>query len=168
MGRARVTSETQERLHPRLRAWVREAFGGVLTEAQESTLPHVFAGESVLLSSPTGSGKTLAGFLGVLDFLIREWEAGRLAGDQTVAVYVSPLRALTYDIQKNLMRPLKEMGLEDVIRVGMRTGDTTAGERAKLRKKPPHILLTTPESLAILLPQAGARAGLKGDRKSVV
>jgi ATP-dependent Lhr-like helicase len=168
MGRARVTSETQERLHPRLKAWVRKAFGGVLTEAQESTLPHVFAGESVLLSSPTGSGKTLAGFFGVLDFLIREWEADRLVGDQTVAVYVSPLRALTYDIQKNLMRPLKEMGLEDVIRVGMRTGDTTAGERAKLRKKPPHILLTTPESLAILLPQAGARTGLKGCRFVIV
>ena len=102
MGRSRVTSKTEEGLHPRLRAWVREAFGGKLTEAQELTLPRVFAGESVLLSSPTGSGKTLAGFLGVLDFLIREWEAGRLVEDQTVAVYVSPLRALTYDIQKNL------------------------------------------------------------------
>jgi ATP-dependent Lhr-like helicase len=110
----------------------------------------------------------LAGFLGVLDFLIREWEADRLVGDQTVAVYVSPLRALTYDIQKNLMRPLREMGLEEVIRVGMRTGDTTAGERAKLRRKPPHILLTTPESLAILLPQGGARAGLKGCRFVIV
>lgn len=168
MGRVRVTAGIQSRLHPRLRAWVQSAFDGSLTEAQELTLPAVIEGESVLLSSPTGSGKTLAGFLGVLDHLIREWETGTLAQDRIAAVYVSPLRALTYDIQKNLMRPLKEMGLEEVIRVGMRTGDTLAAERAKLLRRPPHLLLTTPESLAILLPQANQRAGLSGCRFVIV
>ena len=157
-----------ERLHPRLRDWVGRAFGGRLTEAQELTLPPLLAGRSVLLSAPTGGGKTLAGFLGVLDHLIRSWEAGTLAEDRTLAVYVSPLRALTYDIQKNLSGPLREMGLDSVIRVGLRTGDTPAAERAKLRKKPPHILLTTPESLAILLPQAGMGQALSGCRYVIV
>jgi len=144
-------------LHPRLAAWMAGRFGA-LTEAQGLTLPHIIAGRSVLLSSPTGSGKTLAGFLGVLDHLLRAHEAGEL-GVETRAVYVSPLRALTYDIQKNLAEPLREMGLEDVIRIGLRSGDTSAADRAKLRKRPPHILLTTPESLAIMLPQeAQARA----------
>ncbi len=140
-------------LHPRLQKWVKRAFSK-LTQAQELTLPHILAGRSVLLSSPTGSGKTLAGFLGILDHLVRAHEAGTL-GEGIQAIYVSPLRALTYDIQKNLMAPLEGMGLTDIIRVGLRTGDTTAAERAKLKRKAPHILLTTPESLAILLPQAG-------------
>lgn len=146
-------------LHPRLQSWIETSFGK-LTEAQELTLPHIMAGRSVLLSSPTGTGKTLAGFLGILDHLVRAHEAGTL-GNQIHAIYVSPLRALTYDIQKNLMEPLAGMGLTDVIRVGLRTGDTTATERAKLKRKPPHILLTTPESLAILLPQAGWAQGLQ-------
>ena len=140
-------------LHPRLRKWIKKAFGR-LTQAQELTLPHILVGKSVLLSSPTGSGKTLAGFLGVLDHLVRAHEGGTLR-DGIHCVYVSPLRALTYDIQKNLRPALKGIGLEEVIRVGVRTGDTTAAERAKLKRKPPQILLTTPESLAILLPQAG-------------
>lgn len=157
-----------ERLHPILKKWVTETFAGELTEAQSLTLPHLLAGRSVLLSSPTGSGKTLAGFLGVLDHLIRQWEAGALPQDQIAAVYVSPLRALTYDIQKNLSKPLEEMGLAEVIRVGMRTGDTSAAERTKLRRKPPHILLTTPESLAILLPQEVQRRALSGCRFVIV
>lgn len=157
-----------ERLHPILKKWVTETFAGELTEAQSLTLPHFLAGRSVLLSSPTGSGKTLAGFLGVLDHLIRQWEAGALPQDQIAAVYVSPLRALTYDIQKNLSKPLEEMGLAEVIRVGMRTGDTSAAERTKLRRKPPHILLTTPESLAILLPQEVQRRALSGCRFVIV
>lgn len=140
-------------LHPRLRKWIVKAFGK-LTQAQELTLPHIVAGRSVLLSSPTGSGKTLAGFLGVLDHLLRTHEAGTL-NPRIQCVYVSPLRALTYDIQKNLLPALKGIGMEEVLRVGVRTGDTTATERAQLKRKPPHILLTTPESLAILLPQAG-------------
>lgn len=154
-------------LHPRLRAWVKKAFRGRLTEAQELTLPHIMAGRSVLLSSPTGSGKTLAGFLGVLDHLIREHEAGTLR-DGIHAIYVSPLRALTYDIEKNLRPPLEGTGLDEVIRVGMRTGDTTSAERAKLRRRPPHILLTTPESLAIMLPQKAFEEALKCCRFVIV
>lgn len=153
-------------LHPRLQKWIKKAFGK-LTEAQELTLPHILAGRSVLLSSPTGSGKTLAGFLGVLDHLMRTQEAGTLR-DRIQCVYVSPLRALTYDIEKNLLPALKGLGLEEVIRIGVRTGDTTAAERAKLRRKPPHILLTTPESLAILLPQIGWSEALSEVRFVIV
>lgn len=153
-------------LHPQVRAWIVRTFGR-LTQAQALTLPHILAGRSVLLSSPTGSGKTLAGFLGVLDHLVRAQEAGTL-GTGTVAIYISPLRALTYDIQKNLSAPLAGMGLSEVIRVGVRTGDTTAAERARLRRKPPHILLTTPESLAILLPQAAQAEALAEVRFVIV
>lgn len=168
MVTGKASTNALEALHPLLRAWVAQTFSGGLTEAQSLTLPHLMAGRTVLLSSPTGSGKTLAGFLGVLDHLFRQWEAGTLPQERTVALYVSPLRALTYDIQKNLSRPLEEMGLSEVIRVGMRTGDTSAAERAKLRRKPPHILLTTPESLAILLPQETTRAALSGCRYVIV
>lgn len=146
---------------------MKKAFRGRLTEAQELTLPHILAGRSVLLSSPTGSGKTLAGFLGVLDQLAHEHEAGSLR-EGIHAVYVSPLRALTYDIEKNLRAPLEGAGLSDVIRVGMRTGDTTSAERARLRRKPPHILLTTPESLAIMLPQKAFAEALRCCRFVIV
>jgi ATP-dependent Lhr-like helicase len=150
---ATLSPETDEvlALHPRLLKWIKKTFGK-LTEAQELTIPHILAGKSVLLSSPTGSGKTLAGFLGVLNHLLRAHEAETLE-NRIQCIYVSPLRALTYDIQKNLLPALTGLGLDEVIRIGVRTGDTTAAERAKLKRKPPHILLTTPESLAILLPQ---------------
>lgn len=146
-------------LHPTLAAWFRRRFGR-LTHAQEVTLPEVLAGRSVLLSSPTGTGKTLAGFLGVLDHLVRLLDKGPLPHG-IHAVYVSPLRALTYDMQKNLLLPLQEMGLEGQIRIGLRNSDTTATERTKQKKNPPHLLLTTPESLSILLPQEGHREALK-------
>lgn len=155
-----------ESLHPALAAWFSGRFGQP-THAQQVTLPHVLAGRSVLLSSPTGSGKTLAGFLGVLDSLLRRLDAGSLPS-QTLAIYVSPLRALTYDMQKNLLAPLREMGLEGDIRIGLRNGDTPASERARFKRQPPHILLTTPESLAILLPQAGYHEILGGCRHVIV
>ncbi|MCX6856388.1 MAG: DEAD/DEAH box helicase [Verrucomicrobia bacterium] len=158
--------EGLQALHPRLQKWTKKAFG-TLTEAQGLTLPHILAGRSVLLSSPTGSGKTLAGFLGVLDHLVKAHEAGMLS-DRIQCVYVSPLRALTYDIEKNLLPALKGLGMEEVIRIAVRTGDTTAAERAKLKRKPPHILLTTPESLAILLPQAGWSEALSEVRFVIV
>jgi len=156
------------RLHPKLAAWFRHRFGEP-THAQEATLPAVLDGKSVLLSSPTGSGKTLAGFLGVVDYLMHrlDEEKGKLPA-QTFCIYVSPLRALTYDMQKNLSEPLREMGLEDSIRIGLRNGDTTAAERAKQRKNPPHILMTTPESLAIMLPQDGYRDALSVCRFVIV
>jgi ATP-dependent Lhr-like helicase len=165
---ATLSPETDEvlTLHPRLLKWIKKTFGK-LTEAQELTIPHILAGKSVLLSSPTGSGKTLAGFLGVLNHLLRAIEAGTL-GDRIQCIYVSPLRALTYDIQKNLLPALTGLGLDEVIRIGVRTGDTTAAERAKLKRKPPHILLTTPESLAILLPQIGWIESLSGVRFVIV
>ena len=146
-------------LHPTVGTWFRKTFGKP-TEAQELCIPDIAKGESVLLSSPTGSGKTLAGFLGIIDRLAREHYEGELSPRGIRCVYVSPLRALAYDIEKNLREPLVGLGLEDVIRVGMRTGDTSSAERQKQRKKPPHILITTPESLAIVLPQAGYRDAL--------
>ena len=153
-------------LHPTLAAWFRGRFGR-LTHAQEVTLPHVLAGRSVLLSSPTGTGKTLAGFLGVLDHLVRELEKGPLSPG-VHAVYISPLRALTYDMQKNLLLPLQEMGLEGQIRIGLRNSDTTGAERVKQKKNPPHLLLTTPESLSIMMPQEGYREALRQCRFVIV
>lgn len=146
-------------LHPRVAGWFRSTFGRP-TEGQRLCIPDIAEGRSVLLSSPTGSGKTLAGFLGILDRLAREQEEGRLAPTGVRCLYVSPLRALAYDIRKNLEEPLIGLGLEGLVTVGLRTGDTTAAERQRQRRKPPHLLVTTPESLAIILPQAGFREAL--------
>jgi ATP-dependent helicase Lhr and Lhr-like helicase len=154
-------------LHPTLAAWFTKRFGEP-TVAQAQCVPHVVAGRSVLLSSPTGTGKTLAGFLGVLHHLLKECEAGTLQRPGVRALYISPLRALTYDIEKNLTVPLHEMGLTEQISIGLRTGDTTANERAKLKRKPPHLLLTTPESLAILLPQKSWREALQHTRFVII
>src|SRR6185436_7428365 len=115
-------------------------------------------GGDVLISAPTGSGKTLAAFLSCLDRLVREASDGSLQ-DETSVVYVSPLKALSNDIQKNLERPLAEIAalagekgaLMAPIRVALRTGDTPMAERQQMIQRPPHILVTTPESLFILL-----------------
>jgi ATP-dependent Lhr-like helicase len=139
------------RIHPRLRDWLFASFPG-FTHAQLLCVPSVLNRESILLTSPTGSGKTLAGFLGVFDALVRELEAGELKPGVR-CVYVSPLRALAYDIEKNMKAPIAGMGLEEKMRIHLRTGDTTVSERAKFRHKPSHFLVTTPESLAILLAQ---------------
>ncbi len=146
-------------LHPPVAAWFRKTFGEP-TGAQELCIPDIVEKRSVLLSSPTGSGKTLAGFLGIIDRLAREHDEGTLPPKGIRCLYVSPLRALAYDIEKNLRQPLAGLGLEEVITVGMRTGDTSSSERQKQRRKPPHILITTPESLAIVLPQKGYREAL--------
>ena len=157
-------------------------------------------GNHVLLAAPTGSGKTLAAFLAAIDGLVKEAESGALA-DEVRVVYVSPLKALSNDIQRNLQRPLAEIharlnaadktdnetvdktndktvdetddktadkidnktddktaGETTIIRAAVRTGDTTASERARMLKSPPHILVTTPESLYILLTSASGRA----------
>lgn len=148
-----------EALHPSVAGWFRETFGKP-TEVQELCIPDIAEKRSVLLSSPTGSGKTLAGFLGIIDRLAREHAEGALPAHGIRCVYVSPLRALAYDIEKNLKQPLAGLGLEEVVTVGLRTGDTSASERQKQRRKPPHILITTPESLAIVLPQKGYREAL--------
>ena len=140
-------------LHPELQAWFAGRFG-TLAPAQTAALPEILAGRSVLLSAPTGSGKTLAAFLGVFDFLRRARESGE-RGEGIVALYVSPLRALAYDLQKNLAQPVAELGWD-----WLKTGDTPAAERAKQRRRPPHILVTTPESLTLLLSQPAWRPAL--------
>ena len=137
-------------LHPELGAWFSKRFA-TFSEAQRLTLPKILRGRSTLLSSPTGTGKTLAAFLGVFDHLARARDAGTLP-PSIVAVYVSPLRALAYDLQKNLQSPLEELGW-DFVRVSSRTGDTSQKDRAAQKRKPPHILVTTPESLTLLLSQ---------------
>jgi ATP-dependent Lhr-like helicase len=139
------------RLHPRLRDWFFASFPD-FTHAQLLCVPSVLKRESILLTSPTGSGKTLAGFLGVFDSLLRELESNELKPGVR-CIYISPLRALAYDIEKNLRRPISGMGLENELRIHLRTGDTPAGERTKFRSEPSHFLVTTPESLAILLAQ---------------
>lgn len=144
-------SALAKRLHPQLARWFRQTYDG-FTEAQLLAVPSILKRESILLTSPTGSGKTLAGFLGVFDYLLRERDARNLI-DSVYCIYVSPLRALTYDISKNLRAPICGMRLEDELLIHARTGDTSAAERAKFRRKATHFLVTTPESLAVMLAQ---------------
>jgi ATP-dependent Lhr-like helicase len=140
-----------------VRDWFATTFPHGPTPAQTLAWPIVASGENLLLVSPTGTGKTLAAFLEVLDALHAEHAAGTLS-DGLRCVYISPLRSLGYDIDRNLAVPLdavrSRLGLgQSPITVGIRTGDTTPYERQKLREHPPHLLITTPESLAILLSQ---------------
>ena len=132
---------------PKVRAWFEQAFAAP-TPAQAKAWPAIAAGDHVLLSAPTGSGKTLAAFLWALDRLSRD-PPGDGEG-ATRVVYVSPLKALAYDIERNLRTPLRGIGAEEV-RVGIRTGDTPQRERAAMLRKPPDILITTPESLYLML-----------------
>ncbi len=140
-----------QQLHPRLRRWFRKTYPS-FTHAQLLCVPAILDRKSILLTSPTGSGKTLAGFLGIFDFLLRKLDAGTL-NHGVQCIYVSPLRALAYDIGKNLHAPIAAMGLEKEIVVHARTGDTKASERAKFKRKGAHLLVTTPESLAVMLAQ---------------
>ena len=137
-------------MSPELSRWFKRRFK-TPTTIQVEAAERVFQGRSILISSPTGSGKTLAAFLGIFDHLLRLRERNEL-NDGVIAIYVSPLRALAYDLQKNISQPLLDLGLKE-IRVSLRTGDTSAKDRAAQRRRPPHILLTTPESLALLLSQ---------------
>ena len=148
-------------LHPHLAGWFQTRFGP-FSVGQRLAVPEVTAGHSTLLSSPTGTGKTLAAFLGIFDWLARARDRAELPAG-LVAVYVSPLRALAYDLQKNLREPLAELGW-DWVRVAARTGDTTTAERAAQKRRPPHILVTTPESLALLLAQPSWLPALKSVR----
>src|SRR4051812_41142517 len=151
-GKKNITDAAlAQRLHPRLRKWFQKTFG-TFTEAQLLCVPSVLEERSILLTSPTGSGKTLAGFLGVFNFVVISLETEkRLNGVQ--CIYVSPLRALAYDIEKNLRAPLSGMGLEKVVSVHLRTGDTTQTQRARFRREGAAFLITTPESLAVMLAQ---------------
>ncbi len=153
--------------HPIVREWFVERFG-TPTEPQEMGWPHILARRSTVISAPTGSGKTLAAFLACIDGLVRKGLRGELA-DQTDVLYVSPLKALGNDIQKNLEVPLGEILqragerglLLPEIRVGVRTGDTLMHERRAMLRRPPHILVTTPESLYILLTAEKSRETLR-------
>ncbi|HVS53397.1 MAG TPA: DEAD/DEAH box helicase [Opitutaceae bacterium] len=152
-------------LHAELATWFRRRFRQ-FAPAQRFAIPEILAGRSLLLSSPTGSGKTLAAFLGVFDYLAKARDRDELPAG-IVAVYISPLRALAYDLRKNLQQPLDELGWS-WLRVAARTGDTTAKERAQQRRRPPHILVTTPESLTLLLSQPGWLAALREARFLIV
>src|SRR5215813_11762581 len=153
--------------HPLVQEWFVARFG-TPTEPQEQGWPHILAGRTTLISAPTGSGKTLAAFLACIDRLVRKALAGHLS-DRTEVVYVSPLKALGNDIQKNLEIPLGEILqmagerglLMPEIRTAVRTGDTLMHERRAMLKRPPHILVTTPESLYILLTADRSRAILR-------
>jgi ATP-dependent Lhr-like helicase len=141
---------------------------GTPTPAQREAWPRLARGENVLIASPTGTGKTFAAFLSVLDALAINHQHGKL-GAGICCVYVSPLRALSYDLEKNLAEPLRDIfGDDPPIRVALRTGDTSACERARQFAKPPHILLTTPESLCVLLSQAKWHAPLSRVRWIIV
>jgi ATP-dependent Lhr-like helicase len=160
--------------HPAVAAWFARRFGEP-TEPQRLAWPAIRSGRHALIAAPTGSGKTLAAFLAAIDELWRAGLAGAL-GDETRVVYVSPLKALSNDIQKNLAEPLAgiaaeaaALGLEPVaIRTLVRTGDTPAAERAAMTRRPPHILVTTPESLYILLTSEGGRRLLRTARAAIV
>jgi ATP-dependent helicase Lhr and Lhr-like helicase len=135
---------------PRARRWFEQAFAAP-TAAQIQAWPAIARGENVLVSAPTGSGKTLAAFLWALDRLSAGGSTdGAADGGGTRVVYVSPLKALAYDIERNLRAPLRGIGAEEV-RVGIRTGDTPQRDRAAMLRNPPDILVTTPESLYLML-----------------
>jgi ATP-dependent Lhr-like helicase len=155
------------RFHPVIQDWFRSRFK-TLTAPQEQGWPAIADGGHTLIAAPTGSGKTLTAFLAIIDRLFREGLEGRLA-DELRVVYVSPLRALSNDMHRNLSTPLAEIialaeqqGLAPPpLRVGLRTGDTPSHQRAALVKRPPHILVTTPESLYLLLTAEKARETLR-------
>ncbi|HVB17752.1 MAG TPA: DEAD/DEAH box helicase, partial [Stellaceae bacterium] len=160
--------------HPAVAAWFADNFSGP-TAAQAEAWPAIKQGRAVLIAAPTGSGKTLAAFLAAIDGLVCQAIAGGLQ-DETQVIYVSPLKALSNDIQRNLERPLSGIaaelqarGLPEVaIRTWVRTGDTPPAERARMHRSPPHILVTTPESLYILLGSESGRAMLRPARTVIV
>ncbi|MGA2182281.1 MAG: DEAD/DEAH box helicase [Bryobacteraceae bacterium] len=159
---------------PLVEEWFRERLG-TPTEPQAQGWPRIREGVDVLVSAPTGSGKTLAAFLICLDGLVREARGGSLANEIRV-VYVSPLKALSNDVHKNLEAPLAEIrelaerrGVKLApIRIAVRTGDTPAWERQRMGKQPPHVLVTTPESLFILMTAEKSRAALRTTRTVIV
>jgi ATP-dependent Lhr-like helicase len=159
--------------HPLVQEWFIAKFG-TPTEPQEQGWPHILAGRTTLISAPTGSGKTLAAFLICIDRLVRKALSGDLT-DRTEILYVSPLKALGNDIQKNLEGPLGEITalagekglLMPEIRTAVRTGDTLMQDRQRMLKRPPHILVTTPESLYILLTAQKSR-GILTDVNTII
>ncbi len=160
--------------HPVVRRWFAERLGEP-SRPQVEGWPLIQGGHDVLIAAPTGSGKTLTAFLAALDGLFRQALEGTLA-DKTQVLYVSPLKALGNDVQKNLLQPLEELLTRaraegyspQELRVQVRTGDTSASERAQMIKRPPHILITTPESLYLYLTADRARATLRSVHTVIV
>jgi len=152
--------------HPAVAAWFEQRFPNGPTEPQRRAWPAIATGRDVLVAAPTGTGKTLTGFLVAIDAAWRCHDAGASSAQGPRVVYVSPLRALAADVSENLEAPLegiaaaaRALGLEGpTLRVGLRTGDSTPAERTALRKHPPNLLVTTPESLYLLLTSASGRA----------
>jgi ATP-dependent Lhr-like helicase len=163
--------------HPVVRTWFARRFAGEPTEPQAAGWPAIARGEHVLIAAPTGSGKTLAAFLVCIDRLLRQAEAaGGSLPDETSVVYVSPLKALAADVGKNLEAPLAEirqvaaeMGISlPALRVQLRSGDTTPAQRAGMLRRPPHLLVTTPESLYLLLTAEKSRERLRAVRTLIL
>src|SRR5438093_524620 len=160
--------------HAAVARWFEQTFGSP-TEPQVRGWPAIQSGRHVLICAPTGSGKTLAAFLASLDALFRQGLSGELP-DETRVVYVSPLKALSNDIRKNLQEPLADIrsmllaseGRDLDVRAEVRTGDTSAAQRQALAKKPPHILVTTPESFYLLLTSESGRRMLRTARTLIV
>ncbi|HEY1944835.1 MAG TPA: DEAD/DEAH box helicase [Roseiarcus sp.] len=160
--------------HPAVAAWFSRRFAAP-TPAQAEAWPAIKSGRHTLIAAPTGSGKTLAAFLAAIDDLVRQGLEGKLT-DATQVVYVSPLKALSNDVHRNLELPLagireelRRSGLPDVeIRSWVRTGDTPSSERDRMRRRPPHILVTTPESLYVLLGSESGRKMLATTRSVIV
>ncbi|TLY36408.1 MAG: DEAD/DEAH box helicase [Nitrospirae bacterium] len=160
--------------HPLIAEWFEKRFGRP-TDVQVQSWPAVMSGEDTLIAAPTGSGKTLAAFLTCIDSLLKQALACELE-DRTQVLYVSPLKALSNDVQKNLQQPLLEISeaalaaglLMPEIRVDVRTGDTPAWQRQRMLKRPPHILITTPESFFLLLTAEKSRQTLRDVRTVIV
>ncbi|MFI4914307.1 MAG: DEAD/DEAH box helicase [Steroidobacterales bacterium] len=160
--------------HPAVARWFARSFPEP-TAPQRAAWPAIHGGKHTLIAAPTGSGKTLAAFLAAIDALVRESLSGRLE-DVTHIVYVSPLKALSNDVQRNLEQPLAGIAAElaamglpvPQIRAQVRTGDTPQSERAAMRKSAPHILVTTPESLYLLLTSTSGRQMLATTRSVIV
>src|ERR671919_1783709 len=157
-----------ERFHPAVRTWFERRFPDGPTEAQAGGWPEIVSGRHTLICAPTGSGKTLAGFLAAIDGLYRAHEAGEDIEGVTRVVYLSPLKALAVDVHANLEEPLaeiaaiaRELGHEPApITVAVRTGDSTSSERQTMLRRPPNLLVTTPESLYLYLTAERSRATL--------
>ncbi|HEX6839215.1 MAG TPA: DEAD/DEAH box helicase, partial [Polyangia bacterium] len=163
-----------DRFHPAVATWFGERFGAP-TEAQTRGWAEIASGRDTLIMAPTGSGKTLAAFLAGIDGLVRRAVGGQL-DDVTRIVYVSPLKALGADVERNLEAPLR--GIEATamrlgtlvppIRTALRTGDTSQTDRARIVRRPPHVLITTPESLYLLLTSEKGRTVLSGVETVIV
>ncbi|MDH3695190.1 MAG: DEAD/DEAH box helicase, partial [Gammaproteobacteria bacterium] len=166
---------SSELFHPAVSAWFSQAFDNA-TPCQQQAWPAIKQGQHTLVTSPTGSGKTLAAFLSAIDDLVCLGSERGFLEDQTHVLYVSPLKALSNDIDKNLQQPIAgirdqflSLNIADVeVTTAVRTGDTTQSDREKMRRKPPHILVTTPESLYILLTSESGRKMLSTVRSVIV